>query len=226
MRREQRQSTVENLNPVPAGNTSHDEFDLLINAFNQMLAVIETRDIAIKNAHTKLEEGIRKLNKKDEQLRHMQKMEAIGLLAGGVAHDFNNILMVITGFSELALLSLEDDHDARANIEEVQKASKSASLLTRQLLAFSSKHVIRPKVINLNTMISGLEKILHRIIGESIELTTRLDSNVGNVIADPAQMEQIILNLMVNSRDAIKANGKICIETAYIDPQQNLEAKR
>lgn len=226
VKREQLQSTVENLNPVAADSTSNDEFDLLINALNQMLAVIETRDIALKNAHTKLEEGIRKLNKKDEQLRHMQKMEAIGLLAGGVAHDFNNILMVISGFSELALLSLEDDHDARANIEEVQKASKSASLLTRQLLAFSSKHVIKPEIINLNTMISGLEKILHRIIGESIDLSTRLDKNIGNVIADPAQMEQIVLNLIVNSRDAIKANGKICIETAYIDPQQNLEAKR
>ncbi len=224
--RDQLQSTVENLNPVPTDSSSHDEFDLLINAFNQMLAVIETRDSAIKNAHTKLEEGIRKLNEKDEQLRHMQKMEAIGLLAGGVAHDFNNILMVISGFSELALLGLEDDHDARANIEEVQKASKSASLLTRQLLAFSSKHVIKPQVININAMISGLEKILRRVIGESIDLTTRLGGNVGNVIGDPAQMEQIILNLMVNSRDAIKANGKISIETANIDPQQNLEAER
>jgi len=221
-----RKLSTEIRQPVPAGGNSNNEFDLLINAFNQMLAVIEARDSAIKNAHTKLEEGIRKLNKKDEQLRQMQKLEAIGLLAGGVAHDFNNILMVITGFSELALRSLEIDHEARANIEEVQKASKSASLLTRQLLAFSSKHVIRPKVIDLNALISGLENILRRIIGESIDLTTRLDGNVGNVIADPAQMEQIILNLTVNSRDAIKGNGTICIETAYIDPLENLEAER
>ena len=220
----QAQTRDANISPDAAGAASDDEFDLLIDAFNQMLAMIEARDSAIKNAHARLEDGIRKLNKKDEQLRQMQKMEAIGLLAGGVAHDFNNILMVISGFSELALLSLKDDHEARANIEEVQKASKSASLITRQLLAFSRKHVVRPQVLDLNTLISGLEKMLRRMIGASIELTTRLDPDAGNVIADPAQMEQVILNLAVNGRDAIRANGRIVIETARFDPLENQEA--
>jgi CheY-like chemotaxis protein len=141
-------------------------------------------------------------------------MEAIGLLAGGVAHDFNNILMVVSGFSELALRSLDIDHQARPCIEEVQKASKSASLLTRQLLALSRKQVFRPQVLNLNNMIAELEKILRSVIGESIELTTQPGAELHNVLADPTQIEQVLLNLTLNSRDAIETTGKICIATA------------
>ncbi len=200
---------------------SNNELDLLVNGFNNMLAVIETRDRSLKKAHTKLEEGIRALKQKEEELRQSQKMEAIGLLAGGVAHDFNNILMVVSGFSELALRSLDADHAARACIEEVQKVSKSASLLTRQLLAIGRKQVFRPKVINLNNLISELEKILRTVIGESIELTTQLDADLHNVLADPSQIEQVLLNLTLNSRDAIAATGKICIATANADPHED-----
>jgi len=200
---------------------SNNELDLLVTGFNHMLAMIEVRDRFLKKAHAELEQGIQALNQKEEELRQSQKMEAIGLLAGGVAHDFNNILMVISGFSELALRSLEPGHEARASVEEVQKAGKSASLLTRQLLALSRKQVVRPRVINLNLLIEELEKLLVRVIGESIKLTTRLQKNLPNVLADPAQIEQVLLNLVLNSRDAIESTGTICIATATAGPDES-----
>jgi len=201
---------------------SSNELDLLVDGFNGMLAEIEARDSSLKRAHEELERGIVVLRQKEEQLRQMQKMEAIGLLAGGVAHDFNNILMVISGFSEMALQSLEDHHAARASIKEVQKASKSAALLTRQLLAFSRKQVTRPRVIKLNRLIEERENILRRVVGDSIDLTTRLDENLGNILADPAQIEQVLLNLIVNGRDAIAGSGTIGVETGNVEPGEVL----
>ena len=118
----------------------------------------------------------------------------------------------------------EEGHEARANIEEVRKAIHSASLLTRQLLAFSSKQVTRPKIIDLNRLITDLEKILRRVAGDSITLTTRLGEHLGHVLADSAQIEQVLLNLTVNGRDAVDSSGNLCIETANVDPGDELPA--
>lgn len=204
---------------------NRNELALLIGAFNNMIAEIELRDSSIKKAHAELMGSIEALHQKEKQLRQLQKMEAIGLLAGGVAHDFNNILMVISGFSDLALKSLADDHEARESIDEVRKACKTASLLTRQLLAFSSKQVTKPKVITINTLIEELEKILSTLVGQSKPISIRLDPAVGSVLIDPAQMEQVLLNLTVNARDAIKSRGEIEITTSAVDPLGDIAEK-
>lgn len=207
--------TPEPPEPLPS---SGNELDLLVDGFNRMLAVIEARDSSLKRAHTQLEDSVEALQQKEIELRQMQKMEAIGLLAGGVAHDFNNTLMVISGFSELALRGLEPDHPAREFIEEVRQATNSGVTLTRQLLAVSSRQVLEPRVIRLNDLVEGIENMLQRALGESIELKTRLEPGLHNVVVDPAQIDQTLLNLVLNSRDAIDESGTITISTANVDP--------
>ncbi len=155
--------------------------------------------------------------KLQHQLRQSQRLEAVGKLAGGVAHDFNNLLTIISGYSDLALSQLAPDDALRQNIEEVTKAANRATALTSQLLAFSRKQVLKPKVINLNAIISDLEKMLRRLIGENIDLITVLNPDIGRVKADPGQIEQVIVNLAVNSRDAMPQGGKLVIETANVE---------
>ncbi len=154
----------------------------------------------------------------EEQLRQSQKMEAIGRLAGGVAHDLNNLLTVMTGYSDLLLDHHSDDHDPeRKDIEQIKKAAERATTLIRQLLAFSRQQVLQPKVLDLNTVIAGVEKMLQRLIGEDIDLVTRLGKEIGRVKADPGQIEQVIMNLVVNARDAMPQGGKLTIETANVE---------
>jgi signal transduction histidine kinase/CheY-like chemotaxis protein len=153
---------------------------------------------------------------REEQLRQAQKMEAIGRLAGGVAHDFNNLLMAISGYAELAL-SAKTEESRRERIEEIATAADRAAALTRQLLAFSRKQVLQPRVLNLNVIVAEIEKMLRRLIGENIELVTRLAPLLDHVCADPGQLEQVIVNLVVNARDAMPDGGRLEIETENVE---------
>ena len=152
-----------------------------------------------------------------DQLRQSQKMEAIGQLAGGVAHDFNNILTVIKGYSQLSLTEIKESDPLKENIEEVKKAADRAADLTRQLLAFSRRQIMEMKILDLNDLVKNLDKMLRRIIGEDIELVTLLAEDLGRVNADPGQIEQVIINLAVNARDAMPKGGKLTIETADVE---------
>ncbi len=152
----------------------------------------------------------------EKELRQAQKVEAIGRLAGGVAHDFNNILTAILGYSDLLLMRIKADDPLRGSAEEIRKAAQRAAALTRQLLAFSRKQILEPKVVNLNDILNDLSKMLHRMIREDIELATRGALDLGRVKVDPGQIEQVIINLVVNARDAMPRGGKLTIETANV----------
>jgi PAS domain S-box-containing protein len=157
------------------------------------------------------------LRESEDRLRQSQKMEAVGQLAGGVAHDFNNLLMVITGYSDQLLARLPAADPLRHKVEQIRKAGDRAASLTRQLLAFSRKQVIEPKVLDLNAVVAGIEKMLRRLIGEDIDIVTLPGRELGRVRADPGQVEQLIMNLVVNSRDAMPQGGRLSLETANVD---------
>jgi len=158
---------------------------------------------------------------REEQMRQSQKMEAIGQLAGGVAHDFNNLLTAINGYSDLALRQLPKDGSAHVQISEVKKAGTRAASLTRQLLAFSRKQIMQAKVLDLNSIVADMDKMLRRLIGEDVDLVTLLKSGLGQISADPGQMEQVLMNLVVNARDAMPDGGKITIETGNVELGQD-----
>jgi PAS domain S-box-containing protein len=153
----------------------------------------------------------------EEKIRQFQKMEAVGQLAGGIAHDFNNLLTAISGYAEFLRNSFEPDHANRGYTDEILKSAKRAAQLTSQLLAFSRRQVLQPKVLNLNTVVQGLEGLLHQLIGGNIELQTSLTPGLGNVKADQGQIERVIMNLAVNARDAMPRGGKLIVKTRDLD---------
>ena len=151
------------------------------------------------------------------QLFQAQKMEAVGQLAGGVAHDFNNLLNVILGYSDLLLERADPSDPMHKRIVQIKKSAERGATLTRQLLAFSRKQVLQPKILDINTLVVEEEQMLSRLLGEHIELTTHLEPSLGQVKADPGQMEQILMNLAVNSRDAMPDGGRLIIETENVE---------
>ncbi len=162
----------------------------------------------------------------EEQLRQSQKMEAVGRLAGGVAHDFNNLLTVIFGYGEMALDGLREGDPIRDYIDEIRKASGRAAALTRQLLAFSRRQILFPVVVDFNELLAETQKMLGRLIGEDIDLSIAPGPGLWTVKIDPGQMEQVIVNLVVNARDAMPQGGKLTIETANVELDENYTASQ
>lgn len=226
----------------------NDELGQLANAFNAMVLKVrdshhelerkvQQRTLQLEEANRQLEslsetnalkrtlaekektDALEALRSTERQLVQSQKLEAVGRLAGGISHDFNNLLTVILGYSDITLRQLTPDHPLRRNLDEIVRASERAAALTRQLLAFSRKQVMQPKVFGINNVVIELEKMLRRMIGEDIELRVSLNPDIGNIKADPVQLEQVIMNLVVNARDAMPKGGKLTIETSnvYLD---------
>ena len=161
-------------------------------------------------------QSVRLLHDRDEQLRHAQKMEAIGRLAGGVAHDFNNLLTAIIGYTDLLAERFDPADQTAREVAGIRKAADRAAALTRQLLAFSRKQFLNPTVLDLNETVSGMLQILPRVIGEHIQTTVTLAGDLSRVKADASQMEQVLVNLVLNARDAMAAGGDMTIETANV----------
>ncbi len=202
---------------------SFELYRMIQNARDQLEIRVKERTIELAQTNEKMQIEIterkqaeEKMGSLQEQLRQSQKMEAVGCLAGGIAHDFNNLLTVIHGHCEISLLQLQGNNPLREDIVEIKKAADRAANLTRQLLAFSRRQIMEMKVIDLNSLLRELEKMLRRVMGEDIELVTVLDDHLGKIKMDPGQMEQVVLNLAINARDAMPSGGTFILETTHV----------
>ncbi len=200
------------------------ENNLLAGVFtSNKLEILElmASQAAISLENARLYEGLRReyaeRKQVEEQLRHSQKMDALGTLAAGIAHDFNNLLTAIIGYSEMALITLDGDDRLYPSLREILKSGERAAGLTRQLLAYSRKQVLSPKLWNLNEIVREMQSLLHRLIGDSVSIDAILGNDVGHVRADRGQVEQILMNLVVNARDAMPRGGALTVETANVE---------
>ena len=203
------------------GSAPFDDYDRDIAqalADHAALAIANARllDAAVRELSDR-ERAEEALRRTEAQLRHAQKMEAVGRLAGGIAHDFNNLLSVILSYAETVAAHFREDEPARAEVEEIARAGLRAAELTRQLLSFSRNQQMDLRTLNLSAVVSRVERMLARVLGADVELTTLLDGELGSVSADPGQVEQIVMNLAVNARDAMPHGGKLTIETANVE---------
>ena len=187
--------------------------DYLVKGHLSRLVPAVRRELADAEQRRQRAQAEEALHRAESQLRQAQKMEAIGRLAGGIAHDFNNLLTAILGYSELLLEEMPRDAPDRADVDEIKKAGDRAAALTRQLLAFSRQQVLEPRVADFNEIVTNVGKLLRRVIGEDIELAIELDAAIGHVKVDAGQMEQVLMNLAVNARDAMPRGGQLRIRT-------------
>jgi PAS domain S-box-containing protein len=188
-------------------------------AGSKLMCVLISRDITNR---VKADEALRQT---EQKLQQSQKMEAIGRMAGGVAHDFNNLLTAIMGYSDLLLEELDGEDPSRTNAEEILKASERAAGLTQQLLAFSRRQVLQPRVLDLNSLVADMDRMLRRLIGEDVEFVSILDGAAWPIKADPGQLQQVLLNLAVNARDAMPRGGRITIETANASLEEPIQTE-
>jgi PAS domain S-box-containing protein len=213
-----------------AGGSGHLEFELV--GLKGTRRWMETHAVPLRTpageigAALSVTRDVTQRRRLEEQLAQSQKLEAVGRLAGGIAHDFNNLLTGILGYSDLLRAGLAEDDPLRADADEVKKAAERAASLTRQLLAFSRRQVLQPRVIDLNRVVEEMDRMLRRLIGEDIELFTACAPDLGRVAADPGQIEQVIANLVVNARDAMPDGGRLVIETANVDVDAGLAHSR
>ena len=195
----------------PSGETVLVEMKTIETVWeNRKLYLVTLRDL------TEPRRREEELKRRTEELRRIQKMDAIGRLAGGVAHDFNNLLTIIRGYGDLVASQIDRESPAREDLLQVKNAAERASSLNRQLLAFSQKQILRPRVLDINKTVSDLEKMLGRLIGEDIEIITDYSQPLWRIKADPAQIEQVLLNLVINARDALPEGGKITVSTESV----------
>jgi signal transduction histidine kinase len=202
---------------LPLNTQSEDETVLLKQHNAALVRKLEAKVVQLEQANRALREDSAERQRLEEQVRRAQKIEAIGRLAGGVAHDFNNLLTSVAGCCDLILKSLAPTHEARGLVEEILHVVDRAASLTGQLLTFSRRQVVALKVLDINTIVRGIEKMLQRIIGEDIKLEISLAKDLGAVRADVGQLEQVLVNLAVNARDAMPRGGKLTIETNKVD---------
>lgn len=228
---------------APVQIDTNDEIGDLALTFNQMIAElnaaqqkiknhsrelqikVEARTAELKEANERLQEDIEKRKQMEAQLVQAQKMRAIGTLAGGVAHDFNNLLTTIMGNADLVYSALPKDDPLREDMHEIKKASEKAAALTAQLLSFSRGQTIKPQVLDLNHQVKDMQKMLLRITGEEVQLSTHLAPDLWPVQADAGQFNQVIINLVINAREAMPKGGRLLIETANLPPESPILAE-